>query len=146
MYFGHKIVIIITFALTSLISFLIKINYIEIAEIAVTVVSIALAVYISAATALLGSAYAKRMRKQQDKKIKDKSSLGVLANYLQNAGALGLATIIISCAYISKAFCCEHEFLVIFVSALSTGIFAVNLLFIWIILKFILTAMLNSVI
>lgn len=146
MCFRHKIVIIITFALTSLISFLIEINYIEIAEIAVTVVSIALAVYISAATALLGSNHAKRMRKQQDKKIKDKFSLGVLVNYLQNAGALGLATIIISCAYISKAFCCEHEFLVIFVSALSAGIFAVNLLFIWIILKFILTAMLNSVI
>lgn len=70
MYFRHKIVIIITFALTSLISFLIKINYLEIAEIAVTVVSIALAVYISAATALLGSNYVKRMRKQQDKKIR----------------------------------------------------------------------------
>lgn len=70
MYFRHKIVIIITYALTSLISFLIKINYLEIAEIAVTVVSIALAVYISAATALLGSNYAKRMRKQQDKKIR----------------------------------------------------------------------------
>ena len=62
MYRRHKIACAILFALSFLATFILKADYSKIADSAIAVVSIALAVYIGAASVILGSDFAGKLK------------------------------------------------------------------------------------
>lgn len=159
MYKRHKIMTVVLFALTSFLAFVLKADYHSIAEEAIAVVAIALAVYISAASVLLGSPFADRMKKQRDNQIPTKTNLGVLAAYLRTAGFFSLLTIIASSVYVLKL---DFQSVVAalgetgkieemmgcwlrVIAAISCGMFAVNIFFIWLILLFLINSLTKSV-
>lgn len=158
MYRRHKIACAVLFVLTFLAAFILKADYSKMADSAISVVSIALAVYIGAASVILGSDFAGKLKKQQDSQLTTKSSLGVLASYLRIAGICSLLTVIISAIYIldldisffdnvlikytqvENAQIFQHLF-----SALSSSLFVINVFFIWLILIFLINSMTKSV-
>ena len=159
MYRRHKVTVAVLFLLTSFLSFKLKADYNNIAEEAIAVVSIALAVYIGAASVLLGSPFAQRLKEHRDDLIRTKTSLGVLAEYLRVAGKFGLATIIVSTLfavnlnvqpitnYLETVGLDENmltQTLNVFES-ITCGMFAVNIFFIWMILIFLINSLTKSV-
>ena len=153
MYKRHRIAGASIFVTILVVAFLLDADYSKISEAAISVVSIALAVYI------LGSDFADKLKRQRDIEIKTKTSLGVLASYLRIAGFYGLATIAISAVYLlDMDFQVIQEMLVQWqygtfwlaiipkvLSALSCALFAVNVFFIWLILIFLINSMTKSV-
>lgn len=144
MYTHHKVETGIVFLVGVVLSFLIKAAYKDLSFTAITVVSISLAVYIAAMSALLGSPYADKLKAVADKKIKTKSQLGVLATYLQVAGGFSVFTIAISSLYQLASLKISNLLLSQIISSISFGVFAVNILFMWLIFSFLSTALINS--
>ncbi len=159
MYKKDKLKVLVLFLLISCLAFWLKFDFSRIADSSITVVGIALAVYIGATSVLLGSPFAQRLKEHRDEQIRTKTSLGVLAGYLRNAGKVGLATIIVSVLFavnpdIQPA---THGLQVIGVNpdvvpqvirgveAIAWGMFAVNLFFIWRILIFLINSLTKSV-
>lgn len=103
MYKRHKVSIAVCMALTIAGTFFLGIDYASIAEIAITVVAITLAVYTSVASVLIGNPYAHKMKKVRDSEVKTKTSLGVIASYLRGAGLCSTATIVISTIYLNES-------------------------------------------
>ena len=99
MYKRHKWLIAAIFVAVFIVAAFLKADYSEIAESSISVMAIAIAVYIGATSVILGSAYAEKMKSQVDPEIRTSSSLGVLASYLRTAGAFGIGTIVISTMY-----------------------------------------------
>lgn len=157
MYKRHRIVSIILFAAIFIMTYLLKADYSQIAEAAIAIVSIALAVYIGAASVILGSHFAEKLKNQRDGEIGTKTSLGVLATYLRIAGIFGLVTIVISAVYALKVeLPCEFlscstfgysllEIASQILSSFACGMFSLNILFIWLILLFLINSMTKSV-
>lgn len=157
MYTHHKVEAGIIFIAVYTLSFMAGVAYKDLALAAITVVSISLAVYIAAMSALLGSSYADRLKAIADKKIKSKSQLGVLTTYLRVSGGFSVFTIAISSLYqftslkIDSMFLLQVDPLKInsvlllqIASSISCGAFALNILFIWLIFSFLSTALVNS--
>ena len=90
MYKRHKWLIAVIFVTVFIVAAFLKADYSEIAESSISVMAIAIAVYIGATSVILGSAYAEKMKSQVDPEIRTSSSLGVLASYLRTAGAFGI--------------------------------------------------------
>lgn len=158
MYRRHKIACVALSLLTFFAAFILKADYSKIAEAAISVVSIALAVYIGAASVILGSNFADKLKKQKDSQIKTKTSLGVLATYLRLAGICGLLTLIISVVYLigldisslgnTLAQWGQIGYLPLFqhlFSAISCSLFVINIFYIWLILIFLINSMTKSV-
>ena len=102
MYERHKRLIVIIFIAVLIAAIILNADYSKIAEASISVMSIAVAVYISATSVILGSTYAEKLKGQVDSKITTSTSLGVLAAYLRNAGALAVIMIMISTLYVLK--------------------------------------------
>lgn len=159
MYKRHKIMSMALFVGVFLVTFLLKADYFEIASSAISVVSIALAVYIGAASVILGSNFAEKLKNQKDSQIKTKTRLGVLATYLRIAGSCSLVTIVISGIYaldldlsfVGKFFASweysNHlmETMPLVLSSFSCSMFTLNIFFIWLILLFLINSMAKSV-
>lgn len=158
MYRRHRRTCIVLFVSIFFATFKLKADYSKIADNAVSVISIALAVYIGAASVILGSDFAKKLKKQQDQELITKTSLGVLASYLRTAGVCSLLTIIISIIYmldldvsslvniLTQYVPIEYfQFLWNFLSSISFGLFAINVIFLWLILIFLINSMTKSV-
>ena len=158
MYKRHKIFGAILFSVIFLLSCLFKLDYTKIADSAISVVSIALGVYIGAASVILGSNFAGKLKSQPDSEIKTKTHLGVLATYLRIAGFLGIMTILVSSLYnldIDIPLITEQliktsfgswliNFLSVSFSSISCCLFAENLFFIWLILLFLINSLSKS--
>lgn len=144
MYRRHKASGIIVFISAVIFSYFAEILYDTLAMTAITVVSISVAVYIAVMSALLGSPYADKLKSIRDSKIRGKSQLGVLTTYLRTAGDFGILTIIISSLYQIPSVITVPPLLQRLVSSASCGIFAINLLFLWLIFRFLVTALINS--
>ena len=151
MYKRHKILLFFLSITVFVLSFIFKADYSLVSELVVTIISIALAVYIAAASVLLGSPFSKELKRQIDKEDKTKSLLGVLSVYLRKAGAYSIVSIIISCLYsispsISVPFSIEsiqhifvyRDLFVNIFSSISCTLFSANIFFLWQILKFII--------
>ena len=80
MYKRHRIAGASIFVIILVVAFLLDADYSKISEAAISVVSIALAVYIGAASVILGSDFADKLKRQRDIEIKTKTGLGVLAS------------------------------------------------------------------
>lgn len=144
MYTRHKVEGIALFIVITAISYYTNLSYDNLANVAITVVSISVAVYIAAMSALLGSPYANRLKSVADKQVRGKSQLGVLTAYLRAAGRCGTITIIISCLYLIPSPITIPFYTTKFFSSISYGIFAVNVLFLWIIFHFLSVALVDS--
>lgn len=150
MYKRHKILLMILVLATFILSLILKIGYGSLCESAIAVVSIALAVYIAAASALLGSPYSKALKALVDEEDNTRSQLGVIAHYLRIAGWLSVITIVISCLYIVEP---EYELpariianvqfqafkrvLFLTFSAISNSLFVANIFFFCQIFRFL---------
>lgn len=154
MYKRHKIAVAAIMIIVTAVSWIFQFDYQDIAETALTVVSIAFAVYIGAISALLGSPYAKRLRAIRDQEIDTKTMLGVFSGYLNTAVLFCLLTISTSCLYIfhfGSKFLLQFQKLKSFYSVLSRfscsvscGMLGVNILFMWLIFKFLIVSLSNS--
>lgn len=146
MYKLHKIIQIFVFIFISLLSFFIKIDYSSIASDSIEVVSIALAVYLAAYAGLQGdSNLAKSLRTKEDKKVKTKTQLGVFNSYIKTALLIGLSTIVISFTIIviDKYFSLDTTITIktdwyYVLSSISFALFALNLVLICLIGRFII--------
>lgn len=159
MYKRHKRLIVVIFIAVLIAAIILNADYSKIAEASISVMSIAVAVYISATSVILGSTYAEKLKGQVDSKIKTSTSLGVLAAYLRNAGALAVIMIMISTLYVLKIGTPKPIAILLtnngwhtigtlilrVVSAISCGLFAVNIVFMYLILLFLINSMSKSV-
>ena len=152
MYKRHKISVFLLAAVVLGISFFVPLHYSQISEAAITIISITLAVYISVATSLLGSAFSKSLKKLPDKEDPQKSMLGVLSSYLKWAGLYSILTIIISSLYIiwprftltNTNIQVAYTFASRAFSAFSCSMFSVNIAFMSIIMKFLVVSLNNA--
>ena len=159
MYERHKRLIVIIFIAVLIAAIILNADYSKIAEASISVMSIAVAIYISATSVILGSTYAEKLKGQVDSKITTSTSLGVLAAYLRNAGALAVIMIMISTLYVLKIGTPKPIAILLtnngwhtigtlilrVVSAISCGLFAVNIVFMYLILLFLINSMSKSV-
>ena len=159
MYERHKRLIVIIFIAVLIAAIILNADYSKIAEASISVMSIAVAVYISATSVILGSTYAEKLKGQVDSKITTSTSLGVLAAYLRNAGALAVIMIMISTLNVLKIGTPKPIAILLtnngwhtigtlilrVVSAISCGLFAVNIVFLYLILLFLINSMSKSV-
>ena len=154
MYRRHKVILIISSASVFCICCFFKVDYSLISNLVVTIISIALAVYIAAASVLLGSPFAKELKKRIDEEDKTKSLLGVLSTYLRNAGAYSIISIIVSCFYAIRssvtfpffidAVQCLSNYkstIINVASSISCTLFFINIFFLWQILKFLINSL-----
>lgn len=153
MYKRHKcfawILVVAVFGM----SMIFKLQYSAIAEISITVMSIALAVYISVSTSLLGSPYSKILKKLPDKENPTKSMLGVLADYLKKAEICSILTISLSTLYIVKPDTVSMQTIIDtqlyclltgIISAFACAIFAFNVFLMSLIMSFLISALQNA--
>lgn len=96
MYKKHKIISIIIFLGTGLISFLINVEFNSITNDILTVMSIILGFYIAALSSLFGNLTLKEMSKKIDKKITNKTELGVLLSYYKTSIIVSFIVILLS--------------------------------------------------
>ena len=115
------------------------------ADTATTLVSIAVGVYIAAASALLGSPYAKELKQTTDKKRTSNTLLGTLLDYFRHAGKLGITTVIVSCLYKIPAIYNVPIIIARIGSAAAYGIFFCNILFLWLVFVFLVNSIEKSV-
>ena len=152
MYKRHRILsyILVFTAFASGIIF--DLQYSKIAEVAIPVIAIALAMYISVATALLGSPFSKSLKKRKDAENPKKSMLGRLASYLKIAGISSILTITISTIYILKpqvimiqtAFGKYYPWLLHCLSAASFALYVFDLYLMILILLLLIVELLNA--
>lgn len=150
MYKRHKRNVICLSVILLISCYFLRLDYKEIAEVGITVVSIELAVYIAAASVLLGSPYAHNLKHSVDPEIKTKTQLGVLTSYLRAAGILSVLTIVISSVFILLSDVIGFsltdattltENLYYVASAISLCLFGLNILFLWLIFQFLVNSL-----
>lgn len=143
MYKKHRTVIVMLFILISVVGYLCGIKYELIASEVITIISIALAVYIASFSQLASSQLAKEMKVTSDKIIPGKSQLGVIAQYLKAALVFGLLSIVIRCTCLMKVIP-ENLIVTDVLSAIALGILSVNFVFIWLLFEFMINRQLRE--
>lgn len=153
MYPVHKRILACCFIATGLISFWLNIPFEKIASDSITIVSIAIAIYMTAITLLIGSKIVESMGKADDI-IKTKTKLGVLTVYLKSAVWTGIISII-DCCFL-KMYADEYYhgiddvtqvFQIVYRIAASFGmaLFVITLIFMILILYFISASILKQI-
>lgn len=144
MYKEHKRIIVFSFIALFCISCYFKLDYRQISSDGITIVSIALAVYIASFSSLTTSNLARVMENKSDRRIPGKSELGVLQNYLQDAIILGLGCIVISCTckLLNEEFIGKRAYLIL--SSFGIASLGANLMFVWLMFKFMLNRQLRD--
>lgn len=145
MYKRHKRQILLCVIVTTATAFMFDWSFEPIADLAVTVASIAMGVYIAAVSALLGSQYAKEMKETTDKEQPNKTLLGILASYFRYAGISCILLIVVSCLFLIPSNINFSPMLLKVGGAASYGLFSSNILLIWLILLFLVNSLGKSV-
>lgn len=143
MYKEHKALMLVVLTTVFIASYVLKINYNLIATETITIISIALAVYMASFSQLAASKLAEEMKKTPDKKIFGKSELGVLESYLKKAIIFGLISIVISCMYLLDINVDVSKYENIF-SSIALSILSVNFIFIWLLFNFMVNRQLRE--
>ena len=141
----HKTYLIICFLLITVIAYILNWNFEKMADTAITLVSIAVGVYIAAVSALLGSPYAKELKQETDKKKTGNTLLGTLQDYFRCAGKFGVVTIIVSCLYCIPSTYIIPARIMRIGSAIAYGVFSCNILFLWLVFIFLVNSLEKSV-
>lgn len=145
MYKRHKRQLSICVMAITAMAFMFDWDFTPIAEIAVTVASIAMGVYIAAVSALLGSQYAKDLKGTTDSELPSKTLLGVLADYFRCAGFSCILLILTSCLFLIPSNIMFSPILLKVGSSLSYGVFSSNIFLLWLILVFLVNSLGKSV-
>lgn len=141
----HKTYLIICFLLITVIAYILNWNFEKMADTAITLVSIAVGVYIAAVSALLGSPYANELKQETDKKKTGNTLLGTLQDYFRCAGKFGVVTIIVSCLYCIPSTYIIPARIMRIGSAIAYGVFSCNILFLWLVFIFLVNSLEKSV-
>lgn len=141
MYKRHRRQISRCFVITCIVAFAFDWEYYAIAEMAVTVASIAMGVYIAVVSSLLGSQYAKELKNKTDSEYSTKTMLGVLADYFRWASGSCMLLIIVSCLFIIPSSIDFWPILLRLGGSFSYGLFASNILLMWYILIFLINSL-----
>lgn len=141
MYKRHKQSTGLCLLTVSVAAFVFEWEYHAIAEMAVTVASIAMGVYIAAVSSLLGSEYAKDLKGKTDPEHKNKTMLGVLADYFRWASVSCMLLIVVSCLFLIPSNIKFLPLLLKLGGSLSYGLFAANILLIWYVLTFLINSL-----
>lgn len=145
MYKRHKRQLSICVMATTAMAFMFDWDFTPIAEIAVTVASIAMGVYIATVSALLGSQYAKDLKGTTDRELPSKTLLGVLADYFRCAGFSCILLILTSCLFLIPSNIIFPPIFLKVGSSLSYGVFSSNIFLLWLILVFLVNSLGKSV-
>lgn len=145
MYKRHKRQLSICVMATTAMAFMFDWDFTPIAEIAVTVASIAMGVYIAAVSALLGSQYSKDLKSTTDRELPSKTLLGVLADYFRYAGFSCILLILTSCLFLIPSNIIFPPIFLKVGSSLSYGVFSSNIFLLWLILVFLVNSLGKSV-
>lgn len=149
MYKRHKWYAVIVVIGAFLLSYIVHANYSDLASDAMTLVSITIAVYITVPSFMVGSSYADKLKKTADTQKTGVSELGTLKDYLMDSMLFSILTIVISSLYslklinFGKIYNDKVDLDRLF-SSFSCAMFALNILFLWLIFKLTLVTMLNA--
>lgn len=144
MYIKDKICFGAVFVFVTAISWTLNLPFEKVVSDAITVVSIAIAVYLTAATFLMGSKTATNMKKQ-DKQISTKTQLGVLVSYLSHAVFVGILSILVGfVVLLQKDVAIVNNVIAKTISSLGCSLFIITILFMWKIFRFIAGALLKE--
>ena len=91
LYRKHKIAIGVVAIVIIILEFWLKVDYFEVADHSISVIAIALGIYIAALTALLGSKTMTAMKNAPDPNVPGKSKFRSLNNLLPSSNALWLS-------------------------------------------------------
>ena len=143
LYRKHKIAIGVVAIVIIILEFWLKVDYFEVADHSISVIAIALGIYIAALTALLGSKTMTAMKNAPDPNVPGKSKLGVLITYFRAAMLCGLVSIVIS--YISifnktNGWFSNYLHSEIVLSSLGFALLSLNFLFMWLLFSFIVNS------
>lgn len=149
MYKKHLLLASFVFGITFALSFKLQIDYSSISEDAMTLVSIAIAVYITVPSFMVGSPYADKLKRTVDSEKAGMSQLGTLKTYLQDSMFFSILTIISRVLYSLEIvhfgkFYNDKLDVDLLISSFSCAVFALNILFLWLIFKLILVTMMNA--
>lgn len=127
----------------SVISWFENVDFKNFAEAALTIVSVAMAVYIATTSAILGSKYSQELALKTDCEMKNKTLLGVLSSYLKNAGNSSMLTIIMSSFILlfPKEVYGEYDWWYRLFSALSCGAFSLNIVMLFCVFEFLVNSL-----
>jgi len=149
MYKRHKWYAVIVVVGAFLLSYIVHANYSDLASDAMTLVSITIAVYITVPSFMVGSSYADKLKKTADTQKTGVSELGTLKDYLMDSMLFSILTIVVSSLYslklinFGKIYNDKVDLDRLF-SSFSCTMFALNILFLWLIFKLTLVTMLNA--
>ncbi len=149
MYKKHLLLAAFIFGVVFAFSFKFHVDYEKISEDAMTLVSIAIAVYITVPSFMVGSPYADKLKRTVDPKRVGMSQLGTLRDYLRDSMFFSISTIVLRALYklelVSLGKYCNDKIDVdLLISSFSCAVFALNILFLWLIFKLILVTMMNA--
>lgn len=149
MYKKHSLLVVIVSVIVFFLSERVQADYSTLSEDAMTLVSIVTAVYITVPSFMVGSPYADKLKRTSDSKKPGMSQLGTIREYLRCGMFFSIVTILICSMYSLKlvAFgkiCNNKVDLDQLFSSFSCSIFAVNILFLWLIFKLTLATMMNA--
>lgn len=149
MYKKHLLLAAFVFGTVFAVSFMLQVDYWNISEDAMTLVSIAIAVYITVPSFLVGSPYADKLKRTPDPKRTGMSQLGTLRDYLRDSMFFSILTIVLRAVYALKLvnfgkYCNNKIDVDLLISSFSCAVFALDILFLWLIFKLILVTMMNA--
>ncbi len=139
MYKEHKVVLFFISFCCGILSYIFKVDYSIIASEGITVVSIVLVIYMTSFSGLVSSKLANKMYRKEDKRIIGKSQLGVLKNYLNAAVGICIVNITVGCITLildSLIGEMQKNNIYYMISAFGTCTLAVNLLFMFLLFRF----------
>lgn len=97
MYRKHKYCIGITFGVIFVLTFILKLEFEDIASDCISIVSFALAIYAICISSLIRSPLLERLRGQVDSECTTRTQLGVIKAYIKNAMIVAVITLIMAC-------------------------------------------------
>ena len=147
MYKEHKVIVIIFSVIVIALELILKLDYYEIADHSISVMSIALGIYIAALTGLLGSKSMSALKNTPDLRVPGKDKLGVLLSYFKQAMFCGLMTIILS--YVSIFANSEKWFeaypdVILLISIAGFILLALNFLYMWLLFSFVINSIVHE--
>lgn len=137
-----KFVAILSAVLSGAAGYYFALDYEKIAESGITLASIVLAVYMAAIVGLINTELAKKMQVALAGKNKDMTQLGMLTKYFWKASLVAIGTIVVSSIIIivpmSAAPTCIENALRGILSIGGLILYTENLVFLWMIIRFML--------
>lgn len=137
-----KVVAILSATLSGAAGYFFSLDYGKLAESGITLASIVLAVYMAAIVGLINTELAKKMQSSLAGKNKDMTQLGMLTNYFRKASLIAITTVVVSSLVIiipssGNPTCIEQGFMS-FLSISGLIVFTENIVFLWMIIRFML--------